>query len=151
MNKRKPQKGIHVFISDYSIPGGVRALLLTYIILAFYFFIVSILLYFFISLKQEEISFGLMLVSSYGFICSLFLFLSIYPLWSSRFAPKFWVILVSLLLVGYSFIWFFFQLQFAFVSLIFLLISVVGGLYVTTGSSAKDYYKKDLIGGSIPF
>ena len=151
MSKSKPQEGIHSFISDKSIPGGVRVLLLTYIILAFYFFIVSIFLYFLIHFNPEEVPAGLILVSSYGFICSLFLFLSIYPLWSSRFAPRFWALAVSFLLIGYSFIWLFAELEFAFISFAFLLIGVVGGLFVMTGSSSKEYYKKESVGGRVSF
>ena len=145
MSKSKPEQKFRHFISDDSIPGGIRVLILTYIILAFYFFIISVFLFTFIHLRQIEVHFGLILVSGYSLASSIFLFLSIYPLWSAKFFPRFWAVLVSVILVGYSFLWLYAELDFVFLSFLFLLIGVIGGLFVMTGSNPKQYYRKDQI------
>ncbi|MGM0482237.1 MAG: hypothetical protein ACQEP6_00010 [Patescibacteria group bacterium] len=141
MSKSKPQKRFRNFIFDSSIPGGVRVVMMAYMVLILYFSIVSIFLSVLIFFNPQAASEGLLFIMWYSLGCLFFLLLSIYPLWSARFAPRFLSSFTALLIIGYGAVWFFVEIMFTPLAFAFLLIGAINLLYITKGQGPDQYYK----------
>lgn len=142
MYSNGPRKKFKEFIFDSAIPSGVRILISTFILLSFYFFITFSVLTTLIAIDYYGFSFYLVLISSYSLLVFLVLSISIYPLWSTRFKPRFWGVLGSVMLIGYSSVWFFLGSFFIPLAFVFIVLGSVSSLYLTTGKASSEYYNK---------
>lgn len=142
MYSNGPRKRFKDFLFDSAIPSGVRIVISSFILLSFYFFITFAVLAILIAIDYYGFDFDLVFISSYSFVIFLVLSISIYPLWSTHFKPRFWGVLGSVLLVGYSFVWFFLEVFFVPLAFVFIVLGSVSALYIMTGKASCEYYKK---------
>jgi hypothetical protein len=142
MYSNGPRKKFREFLFDSAIPSGVRVIISTFILLFFYFFTSFAVLATLIMIDYHGFDFNLILISSYSFVICFVLPISIYSLWSTHLKPKFWGILGSAMLIGYSIIWFFLGPFFVPLAFIFIVIGSVSLLYVMTGKASSEYYRK---------
>lgn len=141
----KPQKRFRNFVFDSSIPGGIRFLLAVNMTLAAYFFIVSAPLSLLIYFNPGTAALGHLVIAGYGWVVLLSLILGIYPLWSARFAPRFWSILNGILLIGYGGTLIYNEISFIPVGFIFLILGSLSALFIVTGNGPRNYYRKDAV------
>ncbi len=118
-------------------------MILVYAILAVHFLLVFGLLSLLILVDYHTVSFGIIFMALYSLLCALVTFISIYPIWSTRLKPKVWALSVSVLLIGYSSVWFYLGPAYVVLAFLFFILGVVNGLYVMTGQAASEYYSKD--------
>lgn len=142
MYSNGPSKKFKNFLFDPAIPSGVRIVISSFILISFYFFIIFAVLATLIAIDYYGFDFSLVFVSSYSFVTFLVLSISIYPLWSTRFKPRFWGVLGSVLLAGYSFVWFFMEVFFVPLAFVFIVLGSVSALYIMTGKASREYYIK---------
>ena len=145
MRKSKPQKRFRNFVYDSSIPGGIRLLLSVNMVLAAYFFIISIPLSLLMYYNPAAAAPAHWTITVFGWTAFFFLLISIYPIWSTRLAPRFWSFLNSLLLVGYGGIWIYVEISFLPLGFLFIILGAVSLLFMTTGYGPRNYYRKERV------
>ena len=145
MEKSKPQKRFRSFVFDSSIPGGIRFLLVVNLVLVLYFFIISVPFSLMMYLNPSAAALTHLIITVYGWFIIVFLLISIYSLWSGRFAPKFWSYLSSLSLMGYGGIWIYAEVRFLPLGLVFITIGAISLLYIATRYDSANHRGRETV------
>ena len=138
--------GTFSFLFNTSVPAGVRVLVVANTLLTFYFLITFAVLAVFVAVEPERAQTTLMAVLGYHLLSGIVLGMSVFPLWYGRAWAVKVSLLGSILLVGYSAVWFLLGSLFSFFAFFFLLVGALGGLYISTGREARRYYTKTFTG-----
>ncbi len=125
---------------DPSLPSGARILVLTYVFLFFYFLITFIVFSVLVVLNIENIATSFIVLAGFNLLAWIIIAVSLYPLLRGRPWASKMVVTVSLVLIGYSVIWFMMGPFFAPFAFLFLLVAALSVIYIKTSDAAKKYY-----------